>query len=194
MAISSALNKTSKLRGLFNEAIRGDIGPKKVYENLLQNYLFAGFPATLISLKIFNEFYPDFDKEKEEFDQERFRRRGVKFGKKVYGDKFSKLIKNVEKFSPEMSDWIVYEGYGKVLGRKGLSLAESEKSIILILTVTKYHDQLYSHINGAWRLGISINKIKELIESLDLIGEKRKIDFGLKILNEFKKNKGMDLF
>lgn len=194
MAASSALNKTSKLRKLFNEAIRQEIDPGKIYENLLQNYLFAGFPAALISLKMFNEFYPAFKLKKEIFDTEKFNRRGKEFGKKVYGDKFNKLIKNVEKFSPEMSDWLVREGYGKVLGRKGLSLAEREKSIILVLTVTKYHDQLYSHINGAWRLGVSIYKIKELIESLDLIGEKRKLVFGLKVLNEFSKNKGMDLF
>lgn len=194
MAASTALNKTSKLRSLFNEAVRNYISPEKIYENLLQNYLFAGFPAALISLKMFKEFYPEFNQQKEEFDQERFNRRGKQFGRKVYGDKFNKLIKNVEKFSPEMSDWLVCEGYGKVLGRRGLSLVEREKSIILVLTVTKYHDQLYSHINGAWRLGVSVSTIKELIEALELIEEKRKIDFGLKVLNEFKKNKGMELF
>ena len=82
--------------------------------------------------------------------------RGKKVGvvncKKIYGNKFDKLISNVKEFSPELSKWLVTEGYGKVMGRKGLSLKEREMCNVAVLCSLKYDSQLYSHINGAMRL------------------------------------------
>ena len=120
-----------------------------------------------------------------------FRKIGVTNCQRVYGEKSEKLISNIKEFSPDLAEWLVLEGYGKVLGRKGLSLKERELSIVAVLTVLGFEDQLYSHINGAFRAGASILEIGKVIENLTLIGKKRIADFGLRVLNRFEKAKGM---
>jgi alkylhydroperoxidase/carboxymuconolactone decarboxylase family protein YurZ len=90
-----------------------------------------------------------------------------------------------------MAEWLVLEGYGKVLGRKGLTFKERELCIVAILAALKFEDQLYSHINGALRAKASIAEIRSVIKSLSFIGNKNLSVFGLKVLNKFEKEKGM---
>jgi 4-carboxymuconolactone decarboxylase len=165
---------------------------KKIYEALLQNYLFAGYPSAILSLKKLKEKYP-YKKLGKAADMNlyHFRKIGVTNCQRVYGEKSEKLISNIKEFSPDLAEWLVLEGYGKVLGRKGLSLKERELSIVAVLTVLGFEDQLYSHINGAFRAGASILEIGKVIENLTLIGKKRIADFGLRVLNRFEKAKGM---
>ncbi|MDZ7623214.1 MAG: carboxymuconolactone decarboxylase family protein [Ignavibacteriaceae bacterium] len=165
---------------------------KKIYEALLQNYLFTGYPSALLSLKLLKELYPNKRIPKAaDMNLYHFRKRGEANCKKVYGNKFEKLISNVKNFSPDMAEWLVLEGYGKVLGRKGLSLKERELCIVATLAVLKFEDQLYSHINGAFRAKASIKEIRSVIDSLTLIGNKNLSAFGLRVLNRYIKEKGM---
>jgi alkylhydroperoxidase/carboxymuconolactone decarboxylase family protein YurZ len=90
-----------------------------------------------------------------------------------------------------MAEWLVLEGYGKVLGRKGLNFKERELCVVSILAALKFEDQLYSHINGAFRAKASIVEIQSVIKSLSLVGNKNLSAFGLKVLNRFTKEKGM---
>ncbi len=97
----------------------------KLYEALLQNYLFAGYPSAIISLKILNKHIRFTEKTSaDDMNLYHFRTRGEENCKAIYGKKYEKLIANVKGFSPELSEWLVLEGYGKVLGRDGLSLKE----------------------------------------------------------------------
>lgn len=48
---------------------------------------------------------------------------------------------------------MVEEGYGKVLGRPGLSLLARELCIVALLTVLDVPRQLYSHLRGALNVG-----------------------------------------
>ncbi len=48
---------------------------------------------------------------------------------------------------------MVVEGYGKVLGRPGLTLVIRELCIIATLAVTGASKQLYSHLRGALNVG-----------------------------------------
>jgi alkylhydroperoxidase/carboxymuconolactone decarboxylase family protein YurZ len=70
-------------------------------------------------------------------------------------------------------------------------MKERELCIVAVLTVLKFEDQLYSHINGAFRAKASIEEIQNVIESLSLIGNRNLSAFGLKVLNRYKKEKGM---
>ncbi|KAA0236919.1 MAG: carboxymuconolactone decarboxylase family protein, partial [Chlorobiota bacterium] len=83
------------------------------------------------------------------------------------------------------------EGYGKVMGRKGLSFKERELCIVAVLAVLRFEDQLYSHINGAFRAKVTIIKINDVIKNLDLLGKKNLSAFGLRVLKRFKAEKGM---
>jgi len=190
IAAASALRKMEILKSLIVETKLRKLPFKKIYEALLQNYLFTGYPSALLSLKLLKELYPNKRIPKAaDMNLYNFRNRGEANCKKVYGNKFEKLISNVKKFSPDMAEWLILEGYGKVLGRKSLYLKERELCILATLAALKFEDQLYSHINGAFRAKASIEEIQSLIESLALLGNKNISTFGLKVLNRYKKEK-----
>jgi len=83
------------------------------------------------------------------------------------------------------------EGYGKVLGREGLSLKERELCIISVLTALKFEDQLYSHINGAFRVEATGKDIEQVFEYLSILGKRSLVTFGMRVFNKYKKNKGV---
>ncbi|MBV6419451.1 MAG: hypothetical protein DAHOPDDO_00670 [Ignavibacteriaceae bacterium] len=192
LAASAALRKVNDLLALINLAESRNINFMKIYETLLQNYLFTGYPSALVSLKILKSVYPDKQIRKmSDMNLYHFKRIGVANCKKVYGQKYNKLINNIKSFSPDISEWLVLEGYGKVMGRKGLSFKERELCIVAVLAVLRFEDQLYSHINGAFRAKASVMEIKDVINYLELLGRKNLSSFGLRVLKRFKAEKGM---
>lgn len=193
ISASSVLRFENQFKELLIKSKERKIPLRKVYEAVLQTYLFAGFPSALISLKILNETLPGHYPEPEKLILSLTKKRGVITCKKIYGDKFNKLMENIKTFSPEMSEWLVVEGYGKVLSRKGLSLKERELCIINILAALKFDEQLYSHINGAFNLGVRIDEIKRTISSLEILGNKKLSTQGLLILKRFETQKNKKL-
>ena len=191
VSAAAVLRKEKHFRNLLLEAKNRRISSKKIYEALLQNYLFAGYPSALESLKIFKEYFPKINRNNaEDFNLYHFRKNGEQNCRKIYGDKFEKLISNINSFSPEMSNWLVLEGYGKVLSRKNLSLLEREYCIISVLTALQFEEQLYSHINGAFRLGAKENNVREIINILKLLGERKPAEKGMKVLERYLRKKG----
>jgi 4-carboxymuconolactone decarboxylase len=194
LSASAVLRKEKAFREILLILNEKKFSRRKIYEALLQTYLFAGYPSALISLSIYSEYF-NVDKEISEiWDIKFFRERGKANCRKIYGNKFEKLIGNITSFSPELSDWLVTEGYGKVLGRKGLSMREREACNIAVLSALKFENQLYSHINGGHRLGLQWDEINEIIESLLLLDRSGSVKFGKKILKEFverKRGKGV---
>ncbi len=182
-----------KLHGKFREILvflkNIKYSKTEIYEALLQLYLFTGFPNALVSLRIASEYFNFGNKKAYSGDNLDFKAVGEKYCKRIYGDKYPKLINNVENFSSELSRWLVSEGYGKVLSRKQLSLKKRELSIISVLACQKFDSQLFSHINGAYRLGVNIKIIENVITNLELIGKNSRRDYGLKILARFKSQK-----
>lgn len=191
ISAASVLRKEKLFKVFLSICKQNKIKSNKVYETILQTYLFAGFPSAIVSLKTTNDFFPV--KKKKFIDEKTSKKdtikEGIKTCKKIYGQKFYKLMSNISSYSPELADWLVIEGYGKVLSRKGLNLSERELSIISILTVQKFESQLYSHINGAFRQKINRKKIKKVIINLELLGNKSYTKFGLNIFNKFITNK-----
>lgn len=180
LSAASVLRKEKKFRQLLEFAKVNNFRSEKIYEVLIQTYLFAGFPNALVSLKIFSQYYKP-PVRLERYDIVEFTKRGIRNCKKVYGKNFEKLISNVASFSSDLSEWLILEGYGKTLGRRGLNLKERELCIISILSVLKYEDQLISHLKGAHRCGNSVIEIKRTIKNINLIGEKYKSEWALNI-------------
>jgi len=190
---AAALRKEEHLKVLLEKSKLHGIKEKPLYESLLQNYLFIGYPSAMISLKILKEYYPKLENVlQESWDLNKYRERGTKNCKKIYGRKFDKLISNVKNFSPELSDWLLLEGYGKVMGRKGLSLKQRELNNVSVLTALKFGDQLYSHINGASRTNAAQVKIERVIKNLDILGDKELSKFGMKIMKTYLQQKSLN--
>jgi 4-carboxymuconolactone decarboxylase len=193
ISAASVLRKENDLRMLFTIAKKKKINKCKIYETILQTYLFAGFPTALISLRILNEYFEFNHNYKMKETLAELRMRGIESSKKIYGDKYNKLISNTKSFSPEMAEWLVVEGYGKVLSRKNLNLKERELCIISVLASLKFEDQLYSHINGAFRLGVKQVKIEEVLELLKFLGSGQYSGFGLKVYRKFCRQKNIGI-
>jgi len=187
---AAALRKEEHLIALLEKSKLYGVQEKQLYESLLQNYLFTGYPSAMISLKILKDHFPKLENVlQDSWDLNKYRERGIKNCKKIYGRKFDKLISNVKSFSPELSAWLLLEGYGKVMGRKGLSLKQRELNIVSVLTALKFEDQLYSHINGAFRTKSKIEQIERVINNLDFLGDKELSSFGMKVLETYVKQK-----
>lgn len=148
LSACSVLRENNYFKIILEQLLEKKTSSKKIYEALLQTYLFAGFPSALVSLKILHNTVSK-EKVYKGFDLIKYLNRGKKNCKLIYADKYEKLLKNIRSFSPEMAEWLIIEGYGKVLGRKGLSLKERELCIVSILSAMKFEEQLYSHIIGA---------------------------------------------
>ena len=192
ISASAVLRNYDDFGKLITIAKRKRIPFNKIYEALLQNYLFTGYPSAIISLKQLKEYYPSKRLSKvADMNLYHFRKRGIKNCRKVYGDKSEKLISNIKEFSPDLAEWLILEGYGKVLGREGLSFKERELCVVAVLSVLGFEDQLYSHINGAFRARASIPEIREVIKNLSLVGKQSIAEFGLRVLKRFERAKGI---
>jgi len=87
IAASSVLRKEKLFRMFLLLAKEKRIPVRKIYEVLLQSYLFAGFPSAIISLKIFKEIFPVSVKKSKIRSLFVLKKRGEKTCRKIYGDK-----------------------------------------------------------------------------------------------------------
>lgn len=157
----------------------------KIYESLLQIYLFAGYPNALVAFQYASKYF-QFDKiAPEKINYRDFANRGKLTSRKIYGKNLEKLIANVKLICPDLSVWFTLEGYGKVLSRKNLSLKERELQIISMLTCLRYEDQLLSHIIGALRNGADSLEIQKIILNLRIFNSTTIVEFGKDIFNTY---------
>jgi len=191
LSAASVLRKEKHLIELLIYCKAKKIKRIKIYESLLQTYLFAGFPSALVSLKKFNDIIPLKNPSQRDSTRLSSFEKGKIICRKIYGNKFDKLISNIYEFSPELSEWLIKEGYGKVISRTGLSIQERELSIISILSCLKYKSQLYSHINGAYRNKVNKQRIKKVIQNLEQLGNKSYTKFGLRVYDDFFKKQNV---
>lgn len=180
-----AAAKYRRLDTCIREALAIKVSAAKIYEVLLQSYLFLGYPKALEGMKVFRTVY-DNDTRLSRLNF-RFRYwsdwkiRGTVLCQKVYGKNYSKLVKRVSEISPELSEWMIVEGYGKVLSRGVLAGKARELCTVAALLVTSEVNQLHSHMRGAKNLGA---RRKEILRTMEIASEfcsRDKINRGQKL-------------
>ena len=135
----------------------------QVEETLLQSYLFVGYPAALQAIGRWREMNGGAPPPPAPSDWEAWRGRGSDVFAAVYGAQAERLLENVRTMQPDLAEWMLVEGYGKVLGRPGLDLAARELCIIALLVPQNALQQLYSHVRGALRVGNSVEDVEEAV-------------------------------
>ena len=90
----------------------------------------------------------------------------------------------MRELSPELAEWMIVEGYGKVLSRPQLSPVERELCTVAALTVMDWERQLFSHIKGALNVGAAKNEVKEAILQASLFAGTPASQKGLQLLNQ----------
>ncbi len=86
---------------------------------------------------------------------------------RVYGRFYERLRGNIADLHPEFDQWMIVEGYGKVLSRPGLDLGRRELCIIAACVASGQDRQLHSHLHGARNVGVADAVIGQSIEALD---------------------------
>lgn len=140
-----------------------DAEPSEVEEALLQSYLFLGYPAALNAFAAWREISGR-RAPAPSADAASWEERGSTVCRRVYGGQYEGLRANVRRLHPDMERWMVHEGYGKVLGRPGLSLEVRELCIAALLAALDAPKQLYSHLRGALNAGASAAQVARALE------------------------------
>ena len=125
----------------------------EVEEVLLQSYLFLGFPVSLNGMAAWRNLTGVDPSGPAALDYPSWAERGREVCGAVYSGQYERLRESVRGLHPDLEQWMVEEGYGKVLGRPGLALAVRELCIVATLAVTGASKQLHSHLRGALNVG-----------------------------------------
>ena len=143
-----------------------------VEELLLQTYLFAGFPRALNATREWRRLAPSAPVgDGSAGDVEDWRRDGERTCAAVYGPMYERLRENIRGLHPLLDDWMITEGYGKVLSRPALDLPRRELCIVAACAAAGQERQLHSHLHGAVNVGVAPAAIEQALDAIaDLVG------------------------
>ena len=191
----------ASVRAAFSECVVEAVSDRWVEELVLQSYLFAGFPRALNAAREWrrSQGVPagrDVErtakreaKRSEERSGERsavlspaeagesyaaaaeWLRRGEETCERVYGQFYENLRTNIRGLHPRLDEWMIVEGYGKVLSRPGLDLARRELCIVAACVAAGQDRQLHSHLHGALHAGAARETIVQTLDALNGVVE-----------------------
>jgi len=162
-----------QMRAVMSEALK-EVDQDAVEEIILQSYLFAGFPRALNAARAWRTVSerpaPASDDEASAEDLDAWRARGEETCAVVYGESYEKLRRNIRELHPALDEWMIVDGYGKVLGRPGVDLRTRELCVVAACAVSGQQRQLHSHLHGALNAGASAGELAAVLDALtDLI-------------------------
>lgn len=162
-----------QVRTVMSDAL-DTVDPIAVEEIILQSYLFAGFPRALNAARAWRAVSarpaPAVDQESLVANLDMWRDVGERTCAIVYGDSYDKLRQNVRELHPALDEWMIVDGYGKVLSRPGVDLRTRELCIVAACAVSGQQRQLHSHLHGAINAGASPGEVALVFDALaDLI-------------------------
>jgi len=147
---------------------RGEASAQAVEEAILQSILFLGYPAGMEGMARWRRVSglqaptsPD------PRGREAWSAQGARLLAQVYGTQAPMVRERMAAMHPDLSVWMLEEGYGKVLSRPGLSVGERELLNCALLAVQDAPRQLYSHLRGALLVGEGIPEIEAVLAEVD---------------------------
>jgi 4-carboxymuconolactone decarboxylase len=179
-AAIAALDENSVRKEM--EAAHSRVDPALIEEVILQSYLFAGFPRALNAARIWRTFSakPVPSTLAQADDLEGWREQGRQTCAIVYGSAYQKLRDNIRALHPLLDEWMITDGYGKVLSRPLLNLKLRELCIVAACAASGQQRQLHSHLRGALNAGVSGDTVASTLDSLsDLIPPDRLASYKL---------------
>ena len=156
------------------EVLDADTPTPWVEEAVLQAYLFAGFPRALNAAREWRKVSGVAAPAHEDLpapDLWRWRMQGEQTCETVYGKFYEKLRENIVHLHPALDEWMIVEGYGKILSRPGLELRLRELCIVAACVATGQDRQLHSHLHGALNAGATADEVAGTLDALDGIVE-----------------------
>lgn len=157
------------VRAACAEVLEADTPTAWVEEAILQAYLFAGFPRALNATREWRKMSGLPAPAHEDLpapDLWRWRAQGEQTCEVVYGKFYDKLRANIRHLHPALDEWMIVEGYGKILSRPGLELRLRELCIVAACVATGQDRQLHSHLHGALNAGAAQSEVSGTLEAL----------------------------
>jgi 4-carboxymuconolactone decarboxylase len=136
-------------------------------ELLISSVLYVGFPRALVAMMEFRRHVLDPAAGAEATDYARWaewRSRGEATCRVVYGKHYDQLRRNMRALHPALEQWMIIDGYGKVLSRPGLDLMRRELCSVGMLVAQRAPRQLLSHLRGALNAGATPAQLEEVLE------------------------------
>jgi len=147
-------------------AALGDVPAVWVEELILQCHLFAGFPRALNAMREWRRWQPE-PAARSTASAGNWRERGEATCAIVYGEMYERLRGNIRRLHPDLDDWMIVDGYGKVLSRPGLDLGRRELCIVAACAVSRQDRQLHSHLHGALNAGVAAAAVSEALDAIE---------------------------
>ncbi|MGE0433127.1 MAG: hypothetical protein AB7S36_12775 [Planctomycetota bacterium] len=162
----------ASLGDVIADAIAHDVPAGELREALLQTMLFGGYPCALNALGVWHrEMAAHAPEQLAALPSEPLpwpddvRERGETNARRVYGRNLDRLLVTARALSPDLAEWMIVEGYGRVLGREALLSFESrELCVVATLVPLDAPRQLFSHIKGCANLGIAHDDIRAVVD------------------------------
>jgi len=124
---------------------------RRLDETLLQLVPFAGYARAINAFAALQEIAPHAPRPVRQ--PAGLRRPGEALCRRIYGPVYDRMIARMAGFHPDLADWILADGYGRVLSRPGLPIRDRELIVVAVLAALKLPKQLESHVRGALRVG-----------------------------------------
>lgn len=155
------------VRAVMSEALP-DVEAEAVEEIILQSYLFAGFPRALNAARIWRSVsgVPAPARDSEPQDLDTWQRRGERTCEVVYGESYERLRQNIRGLHPALDDWMIVDGYGKVLSRPAVDLKTRELCVVAACAAAGQQRQLHSHFHGAINAGATPEEVRGSLDAL----------------------------
>ena len=171
LAVTIAMGAEPRLREAMRTAVLAEVRPEWVEEVILQSYLFAGFPRALNAAREWRRASgqpaPRNEPPATDGDADLWRKRGEATCEVVYGEFYQPLRHNIRDLHPALDEWMIVDGYGKVLSREALDLKRRELCIIAVCAAAEQDRQLHSHLHGARNAGASPAEVDDALAVAD---------------------------
>lgn len=144
-----------------------------VDEVILQSHLFVGYPRALNAMVLWRRRCPVPGGSVDVPPADRTRR-GEDVCRVVYGRAYEELRANVRALHPALDEWMLSDGYGRVLARPGLDVMTRELCIVALLVTLDVPRQLYSHLRGSLHAGATEADVERAVRiALDELDQAR---------------------
>ena len=159
-----ALRERVKARAIVLRELRsGKPSPRFFSELFIHLSLFLGYPAMLDGLETVADASPQRRRRSLRAQESTAHKHGKQILERIYGQQAPKLLRHLDDLYPGLGHRITQDAYGRIMNRDGLTLPERELANVVVLYAHGFDRQLYSHLRGALRVGVSKKTLKSVI-------------------------------
>ena len=179
IAAAGTSGQFDKTEQLFRQGKAAGLSELQMYETVLNLLPYIGYPRTLSTMLSFQKVCPHYIRERsagkepqptepwQDYAGRVWIERGTQIQEQLGfgGASAAEFTKQLMQLSPELTEWVRYDDFGRIFGLAGLSLIEREAVVIGVL-IAQGAPQIASHHRAMVRVGGSDAMIDGLVEAV----------------------------